>query len=249
MMRIYLISILLLLLAQLSVSAQVKGNKIKISKDIELVKLSDKAYIHTSYFQTESYGRVGANGLLLVDDGKAFLFDSPWNDEQTETLATWLSNSLNVVITDFVPTHYHEDCMGGIGYLHSQDVESHANQMTIDIAKEKGLPTPLSGIEGTRFMKLNDIDVFCYYLGGGHTEDNIVVWIPSEKILFGGCLVKDLQSKSLGNVAEANLEEWPNTIDNVIEKFPSAEIIIPGHGQYGGKELLVHTKELLSSAN
>jgi len=46
-----------------------------------------------------------------------------------------------------------------------------------------------------------------YYPGGGHTADNIVLWFPSKKILFGGCMLKDSNSKSLGNLSDAKLED------------------------------------------
>ncbi|GHT54487.1 hypothetical protein FACS189451_09580 [Bacteroidia bacterium] len=116
--------------------------------------------------------------------------------------------------------------------------------MTIELAKEHRMPVPQIGFTDSLHLSLHSEDVYCYYLGGGHSTDNIVVWIPSEKILFGGCLLKDIHSKGLGNISDAKLEEWPETIGNVIAKFPDATIVIPGHGQIGGKELLQHTKKL-----
>jgi metallo-beta-lactamase class B len=74
--------------------------------------------------------------------------------------------------------------------------------------------------------------------------DNIIVWLPDEKILFPGCMVKEMRSNNLGNIADGNVKEYPNTIQKVINKFPTAKIVIPGHGQIGGIELLRHTIEL-----
>jgi metallo-beta-lactamase class B len=91
--------------------------------------------------------------------------------------------------------------------------------------------------------------VECHYLGVGHSADNIVVWIPSEKILFAGCMVKDVHSKGLGNLSDAKPEEWYLTIQKVMATFTDAAIIIPGHGQIGGKELLEHTNRLLKELN
>jgi metallo-beta-lactamase class B len=107
------------------------------------------------------------------------------------------------------------------------------------------LPLPEQGFRDTLSLKLNDTEIYCYYLGSGHSSDNIVVWVPSEKILFAGCMVKDIHSKTLGNLSEANIEEWLKTIQKVIDEFPVAEIVIPGHGQIGGKELLWYTQKLL----
>lgn len=75
--------------------------------------------------------------------------------------------------------------------------------------------------------------------------DNIIVWIPSEKVLFPGCLVKGVNAKGLGNTVDGDLKAYPSTIEKVLHKFPDAKIVIPGHGTVGGIELIRHTKELL----
>jgi metallo-beta-lactamase class B len=75
--------------------------------------------------------------------------------------------------------------------------------------------------------------------------DNIVVWIPAEKVLFPGCLVKEVNAKGLGNTVDGDLKAYPRTIENLLQKFPDAKIVIPGHGAFGGTELITHMKELL----
>ena len=224
-------------------------DKIKVSEDISLVRLTDKVYQHITAFQTQNWGKVYANGILIIDKGEAIMLDTPWNDEQTETLYNWLLNSMNVKVTSVIPNHWHEDCMGGLAYLHSQGVKSYANQMTIDITREKELPVPQQGFTDTLTVFLNDIEVLCYYPGGGHATDNIVVYIPSEKVLFPGCFSKDMKSKNLGNVADGDGTTWPGAIDKVLGRYPDAEIVVPGHGKPGGLELLEYTKQLLEEAS
>ncbi|HLO58928.1 MAG TPA: subclass B1 metallo-beta-lactamase [Bacteroidales bacterium] len=218
--------------------------KIKISTDIELIKISENAYVHVTFGSLQGYGRFGSNGLIYVDKGKAFLFDTPITDSLTRELVTWLRDSLQINIVGFVPNHWHNDCTGGLGYLKSIGVETWANQRTIDIAKSKGLPVPEHGFTDSLTLKLNDRTIKCYYFGPAHSRDNIVVWLPEEKILFPGCMVKEMNSQNLGNTADGDLNEYAGTIHKVINKFPTARIVIPGHGQIGGMELLRHTKEL-----
>ena len=220
-------------------------NKLKVSDDIELIRLSPKAYLHVSVTEMAGFGKVSSNGLILVDNGQAFLFDTPATNEQTKTLIAFISNSLNATVAVFVPNHWHNDCMGGLEYLNQLGVKSYAHEKTVEIAKREDLPLPEQKFRDFLSLKLNNTEFDCYYLGSGHSSDNIVVWIPSEKILFPGCMVKDIHSKTLGNLSEANVEEWLKTIQKVIDKFPTAEIVIPGHGQVGGKELLTHTLKLL----
>lgn len=59
-------------------------------------------------------------------------------------------------------------------------------------------------------------------------------------------MVKELISGNLGNLADADLSEWPKTITRVIADYSFASIVIPGHGACGGQELLTHTQDLLS---
>jgi metallo-beta-lactamase class B len=239
------LQLLFILLSQAPLWAQSGYPGIRISEDIELIKLSEKAYVHISVSEIDGFGKVSSNGLILVNNDEAFLFDTPVIDSQTETLVKWIADSLNAAVSTFIPNHWHEDCLGGLDYLHSKGVKSYANQMTIELAKDNGKPVPQIGFTDSLRLSLHGEDVYCYYLGGGHSADNIVIWIPSEKILFGGCMVKDIHSEGLGNISDAKTEEWPETIRKITGKFSGTFLVIPGHGKIGGKELLNHTKELL----
>ncbi len=245
----WLFMILLTGLIQYSGFSQSDSHKIKISRDLELIQISNDAWVHVSYFETKNYGRVGANGLVFIDGHKAFLFDSPWNDSLTRDLVSWLADSLKTEVVGFIPNHWHDDCMGGLGYLHRQKIESYANQMTIDISQTKGLEPPKHGFKDTLELALGDKIVKCYYFGPAHTLDNIVVWIPSEQILFAGCMVKSLNSTDLGNTADGDLLAYPQTIARLIYQFPNAKIVIPGHGPFGGLDLVHHTRDLLTKSN
>lgn len=87
-------------------------------------------------------------------------------------------DSMKIEIVGFIPNHWHDDCMGGLGYLQSQKIESYANQMTIDIAKTKNLPIPDHGFKDSLQLHLGDKLIKCYYFGAAHSLDNIVIWIP-----------------------------------------------------------------------
>ncbi|MFZ2955664.1 MAG: MBL fold metallo-hydrolase [Candidatus Ozemobacteraceae bacterium] len=83
------------------------------------------------------------------------------------------------------------------------------------------------------------------YVGPGHTTDNIVVWFPRDKVLFGGCMLKCADAKDLGYIGESNLSEWGNSLRRLQEKVRGVEHVIPGHGDVGGTKLILHTEELL----
>lgn len=241
-MRILLAGIVLLSLHMNGISQP--DERVKVTDDVELIRISEYAYIHVSYRASEQYGRIGANGLLLINGNRALLFDTPWTEEQTENLLTWIEDEMDCELAGFVPNHWHVDCMGGLSIIHDHDVPSYASKLTIETAASEGLPVPEHGFSDSILLELGDISVECHFLGAAHSMDNIVVWIPSEKILFPACMVKSLGSRNLGNTADGDRDAYPETLSKLVRKFPAAEIVIPGHGRHGGLELVKHTMEL-----
>ena len=57
--------------------AQQHENRISVSDNIYLVRVSENAYVHVTYDDMAGFGRVGSNGLIFINCGEAFLFDSP----------------------------------------------------------------------------------------------------------------------------------------------------------------------------
>lgn len=240
----------LLLIGALNLNAQqVDKGKIVVAPGMEVTKLSEHAYFYVSWDDMGSFGVVPCNGLILVDEKKAALLDTPSTNDRTALLTGWIQKHLHAKLTTFIPNHWHGDCMGGLSYLKKKGVRSYANKMTVDIARKKNLPLPEYGFADSLTVKLGGMNIHCYYPGGGHSIDNIVVWIPSEKILFGGCMVKDMSATGLGNLSDAVVSEWPSTITKVIARYPDAQWVIPGHGAFGGKELLLHTLDLLKNSS
>jgi metallo-beta-lactamase class B len=232
--------------ASVSALAREGLHRIEVADDIEVVQISQHCYVHVSYTTLPPYGRIGSNGVLFVVDHEALLFDTPMNDSLTEQLVRWIEDSLCVRIAGFVPNHWHDDCIGGLGYLNRVGIPSYASGKTIAAAKANGMPVPQKGFADSLVLSLGGETVRCKFLGAGHAHDNIVTWFPSDSVLFPGCMVKEANSLSLGNLSDADLSEWPKTIARVIDSYPGARAVVPGHGAWGGVELLRHTQELLA---
>ncbi|MCE5269866.1 subclass B1 metallo-beta-lactamase [bacterium] len=242
------IRILILLLAAAVVwvgALSAQDNAVKLTDDLEVTKLSDNVYLHVSYKDLPQYGgRVPANGLVYVNQGRAFMIDTPWDDALTGRLIDWVQDSLHVKLDVVVPTHWHADCMGGLAEVQRRGIASFALDKTCAIARSKGLPVPQHEFSAELRKKFGSRMVICYYPGAGHTVDNIVVYLPAEKILFGGCLVKELKAKGLGNLEDAVVDAWPHSLNNVLKRFPGCRLVAPGHGACGDPGLIRHTLEL-----
>lgn len=114
------------------------------------------------------------------------------------------------------------------------------------MATSRGVPAPQNGFSGEAALTIGGQRIVSRYFGEAHTKDNIVTWIPSEKILFGGCQVKALGSEK-GNLADANVQAWSHTTRKIKKAYRKAKIVVPGHGNVGGTELLDYTIRLFKT--
>ena len=220
-------------------------SKIIISKDIELTQVKDSFFVHTSWFEHSKFGRFPSNGLIFIKNGKVLIIDTPNNNEQTEILCNYLNQTFKVKIKKLIVGHYHNDCLGGLEYLTKIGVSSLSNKLTKEKCIENKLAITSEIFMGKKILDFEGETVICQYFGGGHTIDNIVVYFPDHKLLFGGCLIKDLKAKNLGNTEEAVIKEWKKTVEKISAQYPNIEYVIPGHGEYGNSQLLYHTIKLV----
>lgn len=177
------------------------------------------------------------------------MVDTPWTEAQTQELLDMSRERFGVQVRLAVITHAHEDRLGGSAALLAGNVPAFYTERTARLAQKQGyqLLEPRLAPHSAVF-RIGGVEMEVYFPGEGHTTDNMTVWFPGERALFAGCLVKSVSSAGIGNVAEANLGEWPNTLDRLLAKYAEAVTVIPGHGEWGGLNLIAHTRGLLSPA-
>ena len=201
-------------------------------------------YIFSNYYSFTSNGVIYINNNNGVKE--ALLVDVPSGDGITDSLLDWITIKQGAVLKAVVVTHWHiEDRMGGIVVVNSRHIPSYCLDRTMAIVKEQKRPYPAYSFKDTLTMHIGAENILLCFPGAGHTLDNMVVWFPTEKILFGGCLVKAMSAQDMGYTADADLKAWPASIKYLLKNFRDANIVIPGHNEYGGKDLLFHTLDLL----
>lgn len=210
---------------------------------LEVVPLTSHTYLHVSYLETESWGRVACNGLVVVNEGEALVLDTPVDEAASEQLLSWIRDTLKAEVRAVVATHFHNDCLGGLGAFHRQGIASYALEATRTLARAQGYVVPQQGFGDSLVLSAGRLDLRLLYPGAGHTRDNIVAYLPEDRVLFGGCLVKALGAGK-GNLADADTGAWPATVQKVMDSFPELRWVVPGHGEPGGPELLSFTSDL-----
>ncbi|MGC9471891.1 MAG: subclass B1 metallo-beta-lactamase [Bacteroidales bacterium] len=226
------------------VLAQTNG-PIRVDEDIFLIPLGDSVYIHETWHETPQTGRFPSNGMIVIRNGEAVMIDTPMDNDKTERLTKYVDENLGARVTLFIAGHFHDDNIGGLDYLHRIGVRSLALDLTVKKCRELGLPVPVRSFSDSLLVPFNGELLMCRFFGPGHSFDNITVWFPQRKILFGGCLIRSADAKGLGNLSDAVVEEWDTTLGKILKTYPDVRIVVPGHGACGGKELLTHTVDLV----
>ena len=214
-------------------------------KDMELTELNKKFIIHTTYGEVNGY-MYPSNGLIVDTSEGLILVDTSWTDTQTEDLIYIVQKRLKKNIKMAILTHAHNDRLGGIKTLANMNIKIMITDLTAQLAEKGGFmkvePSIHSDITP---LTVGDTRLEIYYPGKGHSADNIVVYFPDAKILFGGCFIKPENAKDMGNVADAYVKEWPVSLNNLLKRYPDIQTVIPGHGEWGDVKLITHTLELL----
>ena len=210
------------------------------SGNLIITQVSENTFEHTTFLQTNDFGNVPCNGLIVKNDNEAVIFDTPSNDTGSYELIKWIKDSLHLKINAIIPTHFHDDCLGGLKAFHEQHIPSYAYAKTIELAKENNVVVPENSFSDSLVLKVGKEKIIAKFYGEGHTKDNVIGYFPSENIMFGGCLIKETGATK-GFLGDANIAEWPATVEKVKQAYPNVKIIIPGHGEYGDKKLLDYT--------
>jgi len=216
------------------------------SKELIVTQIAENSFIHTSFKQTNDFGNVPCNGLIVKNNSEVIIFDTPTSDKNALELIKWIEETLACKINAIIPTHFHDDCLGGLKAFEENNIPSYAHFKTIELAKENNYVSPKNSFKDSLYLKVGNENCIAKHFGEGHTKDNIVGYFPSDNIMFGGCLIKELGANK-GYLGDSNVLEWSNTVEKIKKEYPNIKIVVPGHGSYGTQKLLDYTIKLFET--
>ncbi len=232
------------LVVALSLLTAVVGYAQKKPLKIKVTKIAKNVYVHTSYKYLGST-KFPANGLILKTRKGVFIIDTAWGDEQSKQLITWVKSNLRKPISQVILTHSHDDRVGGIRVFQEAKIPVVSTKLTARRAVKGGFPSPKPTLQKNQMIDAGNIDIQIFSPGWGHTPDNIVVYLPKQKLLFGGCFIKSKEAKGLGYTKDAHFKYWKRGLRTLQGKFAQTQIVVPGHQGWGNMELVDHTMALL----
>ncbi|RQO31164.1 subclass B1 metallo-beta-lactamase [Taibaiella sp. KBW10] len=221
-----------------SANAQALGHKLEISH------LTGDFYVYTTY---QKYGDqlFPSNSMYLVTKAGAVLFDVPWDSTQFQPLLDSIAIKHHQKVVLCLATHYHEDRTGALEFYKQKGIKTYTTRQTDLLSQQHKEHRAQYLMDGDTTFTIGQYTFQTYYAGAGHSADNIVVWFPKEKILYGGCLIKSVEAKDLGNLSDAHVGAWAKTIKKIQHKFPKPKYIITGHQDWTDTRSMEHTLYLI----
>jgi metallo-beta-lactamase class B len=222
------------------------------SSQLSLYHLSGQIYVaEDSYFAKE-------NSLVYIGRESVTIVGATWTPETAKLLADEIKKISNKPISEVINTNYHPDRAGGNAYWKSVGAKIVSTQMTYELLKSDwikvvnwnrreipsypSLPLVLPTVTYPGDFELQEGKVKAFYLGPSHTPDGIFVYFPEEKVIYGGCILKE----QIGNLVFANISEYPKTLRRLQQLRLEIQTIIAGHSSaVHGPELIDKYLELL----
>ena len=198
-------------------------------------------FITYNYYKGE---RISANGMYLLTNKGAVMFDTPWDSTQFQPLLDSIKIKHHKDVVMCIATHFHGDRTGGLEYYRQHGVRTYTTEQTDELSKKRGMKQAQFLIEKDTAFSIGQYRFETFYPGRGHAPDNIVIWFPKQKVLYGGCLVKSASDTDLGNLGDADVNAYATTVSKVQQHCTKPDYIITGHGDYKNKRSLQHTREM-----
>ena len=222
------------------------------NKTLVLSKLTDKIYIAEDYYLSKE------NSLVYIGASYVTVVGATWTPETARLLAAEVARITSKPIKEVINTNHDLDRVGGNSYFKSigariisttliRDLLKQEGKRSVEIARQNSdYPNVEVVLPDTAFQgdfTLQDGSVRGFYLGPSHKADDIFVYFPNEKVLYGGCILKE----QLGNTDGIDRGEYPKTLQKLKNLKLPINTIISGHfSPVHGSELIDQFLQLLA---
>lgn len=210
---------------------------------LKITPLIGNFYIYTTYSTYEG-SKIPANGMYVLTDKGAVLFDTPWDTTQFQPLLDSIQTRHHQTVSICIATHWHSDRTEGLEYYKQKGIKTYTTALTDSLSKANNKKRAEYLIHKDTVFNIGAYSFETYYPGEGHTADNIVIWFGKEKILYGGCLIKGADDKTLGYLGDANVTAYQSTLKNVKNKCKTPRFIIVSHSNWDNNNSLNHSIKL-----
>jgi glyoxylase-like metal-dependent hydrolase (beta-lactamase superfamily II) len=211
-------------------------------------------------------------GFVVTRDG-VVVIDALGSPALAQRLLAEIRRHTDKPVTHVILTHYHADHIYGLQslkaagatilahqaareYLNSETARLRLEASRTDLApwidKDTHLVPADEWLAGEREMTIGGVRFQLKPVGPSHTPEDLVVYLPGEKVLFAGDLVF---RNRIPYVGQADSRQWIKALDALLA-FDAA-VILPGHGPVSTearkdmqttRDYLVHLRTVMGQA-
>jgi len=211
------------------------------------------------YVVQEDYPLSDENAAVYVGKKYVTVVGATFSPESARRLASEIAKVTSKPIGEVVDTNNNLDRAGGNSYFKGIGARIISTDLTRDLMQRDwdkmvsdarkrypeypNDPVTLPDTTYPGDFELQGGRIRGIYLGPSHAPDDIFVYFPRERVLYGGCVLKE----ELGNLAFADLDEYPKTLKKLQHLNLGYTTIIAGHwSPIHGSELVDEYLRLLA---
>jgi glyoxylase-like metal-dependent hydrolase (beta-lactamase superfamily II) len=189
-----------------------------------------------------------SNAGFVVTPAGVVVIDALGSPALATRLVAQIRTITPLPITHVIVTHYHADHIYGLqtfkalgarifahpaakDYLNSDTarlrLETSRTELAPWVNQDTHLVAPDEWIESDKDLGVGGVLFKIKAVGPAHTPEDLVVYLPQEKVLFAGDLV--FRSR-IPFVGQADSRHWITALDQLLAF--DAQTVVPGHGPY-----------------
>jgi glyoxylase-like metal-dependent hydrolase (beta-lactamase superfamily II) len=187
-----------------------------------------------------------SNAAFVVTPAGVVVIDALGSPSLAQALLAEIRKLTSQAVSHVIVTHYHADHIYGLQafkaqgakiiahaaartYLNSDTARLRLEASRLELAPWVNAETVLTHadqwIDGDTLLQIGGVDFQVKAMGPSHTPEDLVVYLPSERVLFAGDLVFRARIPFVG---QADSRHWIAALDRLLA-FDAA-VIVPGHG-------------------
>ncbi len=187
-----------------------------------------------------------SNAGFVVTPAGVVVIDALGSPQLARDLLDEIARITPKPVTHVIVTHYHADHIyglqefrkrgakiiahrGGLEYLHSETAASRLEVSRTDLAPWIDAQTQLvpadQWIDGPIELVVGGTRLQVQPVGPAHTPEDLVIFLPAEKVLFAG---DTMFRGRVPFVGQADSRHWITALDTLLKMEP--QVVVPGHG-------------------